>query len=412
MGRSLGLAAYRALSRRTDASKGDAPYPDRPGDTLLWMHASESSQINALDALAKRLKHLRPEVSALLTCSEDTANALPDSLSGCDVCVVLSTDHPHDTRRFLDHWHPDIGLWAGSSMMPNLLTIAADKGIEMILFDVASVDFRNARHRWFPDLTRVSLNSFARILVNSTEARTAFERLGIAPAKLSLSSPLQLSTTPPMASDEDLASVSRDLAGRPVWLAAGCTPQSAVQILQAHQTALRMSHRLLLILSLQQDADRDQIDAALAQANLKCADWDAADVIEDSTQVLLSAYEDDLGLWYRLAPVTAMADTLAPETGGHTPMNAAALGSAILHGPHVAAHRAIYEQLAQAGASHIVTHVNALGHALLQLIAPDRAASMALAGWNIATQSAELTDRLIDIVQDRLDQQEARHARA
>ena len=34
---------------------------------------------------------------------------------------------------------------------------------------------------------------------------------------------------------------------------------------------------------------------------------------------------------------------------------------------------------------------------------------MALSGWQIATEGAELTDRLVDMVQDRLDQLEAAH---
>lgn len=412
MGRSLSLAAYRALSRRTDASAADLPFANRPDGTLLWMHASDAGQIGALDALAVRLKHLRPEVNALLTCSQEAGRSLPETLAGCDHCVVLSSDHPHDTRRFLDHWHPDICLWAGSAMMPNLLTIAADTGLEMILFDVASLDFSNARHRWFPDLTRVSLNSFDQILVNSPQARTAFERLGISADKLSLSSPLHHSTTPPMASDEDLASVSSDLAGRPVWLAAHCTPGAVDQILHAHKTALRLSHRLLLIVALETETDHERIAAALSHANLKFADWDNADPIEDSTQVILSAYGDDLGLWYRLSPLTVMANTLTDSTNTHMPLDAASLGSAIIHGPYVEPHRDLYEQLAKAGASHIVTDADALGQALLQLIAPDRAAAMALAGWELATQSAELTDRLIDIVQDRLDLQEVKHARS
>ena len=36
---------------------------------------------------------------------------------------------------------------------------------------------------------------------------------------------------------------------------------------------------------------------------------------------------------------------------------------------------------------------------------------MALAGWEVATEGAELTDRLIEVVQTRLDENEAEYAR-
>ena len=92
-----------------------------------------------------------------------------------------------------------------------------------------------------------------------------------------------------------------------------------------------------------------------------------------------------------------------------SPLDAAALGSAVLFGPHVGAHADTYTRLTAAGAARTVTSAETLGSALLTLIAPDHAATMALSGWQIATEGAELTDRLVDMVQDRLDQLEAAH---
>ena len=46
---------------------------------------------------------------------------------------------------------------------------------------------------------------------------------------------------------------------------------------------------------------------------------------------------------------------------------------------------------------------DSLGTAVVQLIAPDLAAAMALAGWEVATDGAELVDLLVDLLQDALD---------
>ena len=87
-------------------------------------------------------------------------------------------------------------------------------------------------------------------------------------------------------------------------------------------------------------------------------------------------------------------------------MRAAGLGSAVLYGPNVRNHLNAYSRLASAGAARIVNDANALGVAVARLIAPDHAATMALAGWQVASESAAVTDRIVDLVQDALDQRQ------
>ena len=41
--------------------------------------------------------------------------------------------------------------------------------------------------------------------------------------------------------------------------------------------------------------------------------------------------------------------------------------------------------------------------ALKQLVAPDRAAAMSLAAWEIVSEGAQVSDRIMDLIQDALD---------
>ena len=51
-----------------------------------------------------------------------------------------------------------------------------------------------------------------------------------------------------------------------------------------------------------------------------------------------------------------------------------------------------------------------LAEAVIHLSAPDMAAKRALAGWTAVTEGAEITDQLIDRVQDILDLREDQDA--
>ena len=146
-------------------------------------------------------------------------------------------------------------------------------------------------------------------------------------------------------------------------------------------------------------------------ARLRFANWDNGDRLDDNIQVLICDSGEDLGLWYRTAPLCFLASSLTPGHGGINPYDAASLGSAILFGPNVRDHLELYERLAKAGAARKITDSTNLAAALVELVAPDKAAAMALAGWEIATEGAELTDTLIELVQTRLDAAGADHAR-
>ena len=131
--------------------------------------------------------------------------------------------------------------------------------------------------------------------------------------------------------------------------------------------------------------------------------------MDDYTQILITD-STNLGLWYRLAPVSLLASSLAPEMPGQNPLDALALGSVVLHGPASGHHSAIYDQLAALKATKQVSSAEELAEMVIHLSAPDMAAKRALAGWTAVTEGAEMTDQLIERVQDILDLREDQNA--
>ncbi len=413
MARSLGFAAYRALSRRKSGPGPSISHP-RPDGQVLWIHAASAERLLALNELALRVQNQRDDLVILITTNPVSVDAAPvaPNLDAFGIQVDrFASDHPTEVGQFLDHWKPDICLWAGATLMPNLISQSADRGIAMILVDVSQDDFPFRRHKWFPDLTRSSLRCFETIMTNSQAASDMLYRIGVPDDTVSTSEPLHYGPSPPPFAEEDLSATSQQLTGRPLWLATHVRADEFEPVLAAHRAALRLVHRLLLVLVV---ADPDTLDGLaenLKGSGLRFVRWRVGDDIEDNTQVLISDGVDDLGLWYRMAPLTFMASSLSAGNAGRNPLEAVALGSAVLFGPHVPNHRATYSRLTTVGAARMVADAEGLGAAVTRLVAPDHAAAMALAGWRVVTEGAELTDQLVELVQDRLDRQGPDHAR-
>jgi len=123
---------------------------------------------------------------------------------------------------------------------------------------------------------------------------------------------------------------------------------------------------------------------------------------DPDTAVYLADTMGELGLWYRLAPISFVGGSLEP-VGGHNPFEPAALGSVILHGPYVSNFSDIFQRLTEAGAARLVSSPGSLAEAVNDLLNPDRAAVMAHAAWEVCSAGAEVTDKALDMLFDYLD---------
>jgi 3-deoxy-D-manno-octulosonic-acid transferase len=404
MSQTIGLTAYLAVARREPARRQSFDSV-RPEGEVIWLHCSDRDQICRVAQVGLRLVAQRHGVKLLLTTSK--ASGPPESIPPGVIWQEAPSENPSDIKRFLRHWSPDLCLWLGPWLRPALISGAAKLRIPMVLLDADEVGLENKRWRWLPEPTRGSLRLFSHILANSQVAENRLSRMGLGATKVVASGPLLEEAPALPCSDSDLEDLTTTLAGRPNWLAAHVQNSEISTILQAHKAVTRMSHRMLLIIAPSDPALVDEITSQSKLLGWRVGNWDAGDMPEEATQVLIAPTIEELGLWYRIAPVTVMCSSLNGGHRGRNPFEAAALGSAILYGPGVGRHLQAYSRLAQAGSARIINDVDSLVTALGQLMAPDRAATMAFAGWSVVSEGAEISDQIVDLAQQVLDKQEA-----
>lgn len=400
--RSLGLKAYRALTERGEAPEV-ALRPPRPEGELIWLHIAEAGKRVALLDLAARLISSRDGLSVLITQMDPgEAGALEERAMRVD---DVPSEHPQIVAGFLDHWQPDACLWTWGKLRPNLVLEAAARGCPLILLDADASGFDGRRDWWMPDFTGQVLSCFSHVLVRSAAGLKRLRQSGLPQDRAQLTPPLVAGGRALGCAESDLTELSAALAGRPAWFAVDVQPMELPTVIAAHRQALRLSHRLLLILTPTDPRQAETARQQAAEAGLSCLLWgDGADP-DETTQVMITDDLSDRGLFYRLAPVSFLGSSLVSQGTGRDPFEAAALGSAVLYGPRIGGYLPAYSRLAAAGAARIVNDAPALGTAVSRLIAPDQAATMAHAGWDVISQGAELTDQITELVQETLDAQ-------
>lgn len=395
----LSLSAYLTWARRAyRATDHGVAVSQARGGPLVWAHGQTSADMQALGDICARLTVQRPELDIWF--SQDNTGDMAHE--------VLPSEHPNGCDSFAQALRPDIVVWSGGMLRPAVLDAVATKGARLIGVNIPEGGWTTGAPRWIPDPASALVPRFTRLFAQNTKARRQLLRYGARRDQLGELGVLQASPVPPgcpIALHEEMV---EHMAARPMWLAAELCADELHDILQAHRTALRMAHRLLLIVVPASQKGGAQIRRALeAQETLRVCYWDNGELPDENTQVLLAEDPGEIGLWYRLSPVAFVGGSMVSGHGGRAPYAAAALGSAVLYGPHVSEHLAAYSRLNAAGAARLARDANALGAAVVAAMAPDQAASMAHAGWDVVTSGAHLADAVVADVMALLDAAEA-----
>jgi 3-deoxy-D-manno-octulosonic-acid transferase len=405
MRRPVGLALYLAITRKARGAGVALPAPDRPArptGPLIWLQVPDLALLPAAAELLRRLGEDRPGVGFLLTAPEG-GPALPRR--------TLRQPPPPQTTTgltaFLDHWHPDAAAQIGGPIDPLLLHRAAAEGRPVVLVQPA-VPAPPAL-RLVPGLARRALSEAARILVPDASAGRALRRLGGTAAQIETVGRLEEGSAALACNEAERESMAHVLHVRPVWLAAALPEAEIAAVADAHRAALRLAHRLLLVVV----PDDSAQGPAFATALGKAGDWrvalrSAEQEVDEETEVYVADTEGELGLWYRLAPITYLGGSLTGAGCLRPPYEPAALGSAIIHGPRTGAHAGAFASLAEARAVREIRAAADLGEAVGDLLSPDRAALLAHNAWAVTSSGAEVTDRVARLLLQALDARRGR----
>jgi 3-deoxy-D-manno-octulosonic-acid transferase len=280
----------------------------------------------------------------------------------------------------------------------------AERAIPLILVNGRAPVFLRDRDSWYPGLLRSALGRFAHVYAVDEAAARAFRKAGAALTGVAVTGRMEEECAVLPCLEAERAALARLLAARPVWFAAGLPEAEEAAVLHAHRAALQQSHRLLLILMPERLEQTDALSQRLeAEEGWSVARRANDEEPDDGVEVFVVDNPAEYGLWYRLSPITFLGGSLNGRGPTRDPMEAAALGSAIIHGPRGEPYGQIFSRLAAARAARAVASPSDLADALSDLLSPDRAARLAQAAWAVASDGAEVTDRLLTRIRTLID---------
>lgn len=394
MASSLSVAAYFARLGKAFEVNPQIEFPDRPAGAIIWVRCSSVEQLTAIETLHRRLTEDGDPYQVLITLADWDPSVVDRALA--------EPKGPRNIRQFLDHWQPNLAIWVQGNLDPVLLNAMHEAQLPVMLVDATEEGLDTVAGRWVPGAMRALLSKFEVVLTLNQSAAEGLIRAGAPQEVVRVTGPME-DCDPPLPCDETIRQEVTSVIGtRPVWLAASVPQSECDHLSQAHLIAGSRAHRLLLVVVPQDMNEAAAIALELRGKGLDVSLRSQEAAPDEVTQVYVIDTDEGLGLWYRVAPITYLGGTL---TGGNCsdPFAPAALGSAVIYGPMVAPFQKHAARLNAAGASYLMRSGDDLGSFIETLLASDQAAALAHAAWDVTSRGADVTNRIVQIIQRRLE---------
>lgn len=316
----------------------DTPRPDGP---LAWLHGASVGEGLSLLPLAQALIAEASGLHVLLTTGTQTSAALlAERLPEGVIHQFAPIDTPAAAGRFLDHWRPDLAVFAESEVWPNTLAILRRRRIPAALVSARLSERSLAGWSRFAGAARQVFGGFALVLAQGDAAARRLQQLGATDGgRLNLKAygaPLPIDAA--LVAAADVA-----LAARPVIVVASTHPGEEALVLRAFADLGDPSAVLIMV---PRHPERGPELAAIAEREGVAAGLrSAGDPLDGRGRVYIADSLGELGSWFALAGVSSavVGGAFVAGPGGHNPLEPIRQGVPVITGPHVDNWRGVYD---------------------------------------------------------------------
>ena len=388
------------------AGAGFLPQRDSSAEYRIWLQAVSVGELLAAEPLLRALNR-RDGVEIILTTTTSSGYHLArEKLSEWVTAIrYFPLDSWFFSRVAWRKFSPDLVLHMESEAWPEHLHQARIRGVPVILLNARLSDRTFSRLQRVRPLARYFVDHFQAFLAASPEDARRWKALGAPEEKVLLTGNLKCDgRIPRAASSEDLARWRQEagLGEDPILLGSSTWASEEEILLQKFAQLREKGHSVRLVLAPRHPERRREIRSLLGRTS-----WRVAYRTEEPPGGEVDIYVVDkigeLARWTEMASVVFIGKSLTRQGGGQSPLEAAALGKAIVMGPRMNNFRDISRSLVLENAARRVEDAESLGTTLEELWrdpAPREALGAAARAWMERNRGA--TARTMEYLRDNV----------
>lgn len=380
---------------------------------VIWIHAASVGEVQSASPVVSALLQEYPDANLLVTTFTPTGSALVqhrimnvwgDRVRHC----YLPLDTPGAVNRFLKRTHPDCLLIVETELWPNLLVACRSRMLSVAIISATLSEKSLQRYLAFPG-SKILPDAVGAILQVHAQSETdaaRFRELGVAPQRIRTVGNLKFDYTP----SEDIIKAGRSLRQnwgaleRPVWVAGSTHEGEEQMVLESYCQLRKQINDLLLVLVPRHPQRFERSFKLCMQPGLLVARHSRKEKVDDETEVILGDTLGDLLSFYALADVVFVGGSLVP-VGGHNLLEPAAMGCAVVAGPHTGSQQQLRELLVAAGGYIEVQDARSLTQTVQMLFdSPSRRAALGHAAKGVISDNQGVVKQTVELLKPLIGQ--------
>jgi 3-deoxy-D-manno-octulosonic-acid transferase len=377
----------------------------RSGVRRIWLQAVSVGEMLAIDPVIDALTQ-GDAVEIYLTTTTSTGFEVAQKRFGNRVLAIgyFPIDWWLFSRRAWNAVSPDLVILTEGERWPEHIHQANRRHVPVIGMNARLSDRSFKRLRRFGFAGKTVLGGITRLLPCSAQDEARFLELGFPAAKLFTTGNIKLDLRIERLGEAEKRQLRNELGlGEGLVILGSSTwPGEELALLAAWRSA-RAADILCSLLIVPRHAERRaEIEALLAREGVSFH-FRSRGGAQKSVEVVVADTTGELRRLTQLADVVFIGKSLAPNEGGQTPVEAAALEKPILLGPRMSNFRTIAAELLDQGAAAEVADAAELVKLTpLLLTAPARREAMAEAAGRWHRSNVGAVGRTVDIIREEL----------
>lgn len=319
--------------RRFGVHRGPAERHD------LWIHAVSVGEALAAKPVVTEILRQRPGTSIVLTTTTITGQAQARRLYPDATVTYFPFDFAFSVNRFLDRFGPRVFAAMETEIWPNVTRIARRRGLKLVLANGRISDRSLPRYRAVRLLLRPILAQYDRVLAREETDRERFVAIGAPEAIVETSGNVKFDFEPDATPLEIAPRLEKLIRGRKV-LVLGSTMEGEDEALLPLVEQFIVDEDAFVVIAPRKPERFELLAGLLGMSATRFVRRSDLAAFEGEAEILLLDTIGELARVYRYATAAFIGGSLVPS-GGHNPIEPAAVGVPTCFGPSMTNFREI-----------------------------------------------------------------------
>ncbi len=341
------------------------------GRGRLWVHGVSLGEVNASRSLVESLQRRMPEYDVVVSSTTDTGFARAVELFGRDRVFRFPLDFHWVARRVLRVLRAELIVLMELEVWPNLMEQASKCGVAVVVANGRLTQRSASRLGKLGIITPRMFGRLAWVGAQDADIARRFQGLGVPEGRIAITGSMKWDTADLGSKVEGVERLARALGlgdRHPVWVCGSTGPGEECKVLDAYDRLIADGLAARLVIVPRKPERFDEVARLIADRSYGCLRRshhpdDGESAGGDERAIVLGDTMGELRKFYSLARVVFVGRSLVPM-GGSDPMEAAALGKAVLCGPHMDNFREPVEALKRGGGLRTVNGAAELADAV------------------------------------------------